>query len=262
MFTNKIKLVATDMDGTLLNSKKQLPSDFKPWVLSHPDIITIIASGRQYYALQRDLKEIKDHVIFIAENGSLVFENEKIIYQNTMKVEDVISTLRLVENIPLATPVLCGLNSAYLKETSDEEMRHATMYYERLSRVDDLYEVAKKETIVKFAIYIRKQMAEQAHVYFKDLEPSLQSVVSGVSWIDVANKGVNKGLALKAIMNRYNLNADQCMAFGDYFNDIEMLQQVKYSYATANAHQAVLNIAAYHTDSNDDEGVMKVLRKL
>ena len=44
-----IKLVAVDMDGTLLNSKKEMPEEFIPWVKSHPEIKTVIASGRQYY---------------------------------------------------------------------------------------------------------------------------------------------------------------------------------------------------------------------
>ncbi|MBQ6985849.1 MAG: HAD hydrolase family protein, partial [Oscillibacter sp.] len=46
-----IRLVATDMDGTLLNSRKELPPDFEAWVVSHPGIRVAIASGRQYYTL-------------------------------------------------------------------------------------------------------------------------------------------------------------------------------------------------------------------
>ena len=49
-----IKLVAVDMDGTLLNSKKEMPEEFILWVKSHPEIKTVIASGRQYYTLERD----------------------------------------------------------------------------------------------------------------------------------------------------------------------------------------------------------------
>ena len=64
-----IKLVAVDMDGTLLNSKKEMPEEFIPWVKSHPEIKTVIASGRQYYTLERDFLPIRDNLAFIAENG-------------------------------------------------------------------------------------------------------------------------------------------------------------------------------------------------
>lgn len=262
MSQEKIKLVATDMDGTLLNSQKKLPSDFKPWVLSHPNILTIIASGRQYYALERDFKDIKDHLIFIAENGSLVFQKNKIIYQNLMKKEDVISVLEKIKDVPLATPLLCGVNSAYMLESHDEEIFHATMYYEKLQQVNDLFEVAQKEKLVKLAIYFRNQMAEKSFSVFASLPSHIKAVVSGVSWIDVANADANKGRALREIQEQNHISFEESMAFGDYFNDVEMLQQVKYSYATSNAHPMIKSIVSYHTSSNDEDGVMKVLRTL
>lgn len=259
---NKIKLVATDMDGTLLDSKKRVPEDFIPWVIHHPDIKTIIASGRQFYALKRDFKKIEDSLIFISENGSLVFEKGKIIYQNLMKKEDVLSCLKTIEKIPFATPILCGVSSAYMKKTEEDELLSATMYYERLNQVDDLYSIAGKEEIVKLAIYFKEKRAEQSSSLFLSLNSKLKSVVSGVSWIDIANKDANKGAALEAIMNRYHIQKEESIVFGDYFNDVEMLKKVKYSFAMANAHPDVKKVAHYLTSSNDEDGVMKVLRQI
>lgn len=250
------------MDGTLLNSKKQIPQEFKSWVLLHPQIKTVISSGRQYYALERDFKDIKDSLLFIAENGSLVFEKGNILFKDLMTKEDLISSLKLIEQIPYATPILCGVNSAFMKSTEDEELYHATMYYERLKHVESLYETVEKEEIVKLAIYFSGQRAEASNQYFSSLKEGLKSVVSGVSWIDVANGHANKGVALKAIMEKYHFKKEECMAFGDYFNDVEMLQEVKYSFAMENAHPFIKNICLYHTSSNDEDGVMKVLRDI
>ena len=75
-----IKLIATDMDGTLLNNRKQLPPDFIPWVKAHPQLLTVIASGRQYYTLYRDFREIGDQLVFIADNGGFIFEKGRMIY--------------------------------------------------------------------------------------------------------------------------------------------------------------------------------------
>lgn len=258
-----IRLVATDMDGTLLDSHKRIPQDFPPFVQKHQgDIRFVIASGRQYYALKRDLESIADNLIFIAENGSLVFEKDEIIYQNVMDRKDVLFTLELLKDIPYATPLLCGFDSAYMEKTDDEEMYHATMYYERLKQVPDLKETARNTDIVKLAIYFRKQMAEKSKGCFAPLPKNLKAVVSGVSWVDVANADANKGSALQAIMNRFAIRKEESMAFGDYFNDVEMLEAVKYSYAMDNAHSYIKQICSYHTSSNDENGVMKVLRKL
>ena len=85
-----IKLVAVDMDGTLLNSKKEMPEEFIPWVKSHPEIKTVIASGRQYYTLERDFLPIRDNLAFIAENGGLVFEKGEIIFKDEIDKQDVL----------------------------------------------------------------------------------------------------------------------------------------------------------------------------
>ena len=84
-----IKLIATDMDGTLLNNRKQLPPDFIPWVKAHPQLLTVIASGRQYYTLYRDFREIGDQLVFIADNGGFIFEKGRMIYCNAMSRECV-----------------------------------------------------------------------------------------------------------------------------------------------------------------------------
>lgn len=85
-----IKLIALDMDGTLLDSKKRLPPDFMDWVKRHPDIKTVIASGRQYDTLARDFAAVRDQLLFVAENGGFVFEKGEIIYSNEMQKKDEI----------------------------------------------------------------------------------------------------------------------------------------------------------------------------
>ena len=75
-----IKLIALDMDGTLLDSNKKLPPGFTGWVKAHPCIKTVIASGRQYFTLAKDFAQISSQLIFAAENGGIVFEKGDILY--------------------------------------------------------------------------------------------------------------------------------------------------------------------------------------
>lgn len=76
-----IKLIAADMDGTLLNSQKELSPELYPLVeeLHEKGIKFAVASGRQYYNLVKNFESVKDKVTFICENGSIVFDQGKNI---------------------------------------------------------------------------------------------------------------------------------------------------------------------------------------
>lgn len=261
----KIKLVATDMDGTLLNSKKEVPGDFAEWVRRHPDIKTVIASGRQYYTLEKDFRDIRDELLFIAENGALVFDKGAVLYKNVMEERDVLDCIDLIEKIPCATAILCGTRSAYIAERAraDEDVRrNAAMYYERLRYVEKLRSIVGQDDIVKLAVYFRQRQAEGSLHYFGGLRPELLAVVSGESWIDVANRSADKGNAVTAIREKYGIAREECMAFGDYLNDLQLLQACGESYCMENGHEKLKEIAKHIAASNDEDGVMKVLRGL
>lgn len=257
-----IKLVALDMDGTLLDSNKQLPSDFMDWVKNHPDIKTVIASGRQYYTLVKDFIPIKDELVYVAENGGFVFEKDKIIYCNEMQKEDICKCLEMIEGLAGLTPIVCGANSAYMKRAKESILKEAEMYYTRLQIVEDLYEAALQDTIVKIAIFVDGKMAEPAMKHFEDIGEHLAAVLSGDSWIDISNRTVNKGIAVTAIQERYRIDRKDSMAFGDYLNDVDLLKSCEESYCMENGHPELKELAKHVTASNDDDGVMKVLWQL
>ena len=73
--------------------------------------------------------------------------------------------------------------------------------------------------------------------------------------------GVNKGEALRGVQRMLGIRPEECMAFGDYLNDCELLDAVGESYAMENAHPALKRIAKYIAPSNDEDGVMRVLRE-
>ena len=90
----------------------------------------------------------------------------------------------------------------------------------------------------------------------------MSAVVSGPDWVDLANASVSKGAALQGIQERYRIPPENCMGFGDYMNDFTLLQACEESYAMANACPELMAAAKYLTASNDDDGVMRVLRTL
>ena len=257
-----IKLIALDMDGTLLDSKKNLPPDFIPWVKSHPEIMTVIASGRQYHTLAKDFYLLKNELIFIAENGGLVLKNDEIIYKNEMKKEDIKTCLDIVVKHPDMTPVLCGVKSAYMPKAEPEIFKQVDMYYVNLEVVDNIYDCIEKDSIIKLAVNIKNFGAERSMPIFSGLEKHLKPVLSGDSWIDLSNASVNKGEAVKAILNKYGIDRKNAMSFGDYLNDYELIQACEESYCMENGHPDLKKIAKYTADTNDNDGVMKILRNL
>ena len=75
------------------------------------------------------------------------------------------------------------------------------------------------------------------------------------------NKGINKGSALSNICNRFGVGYNEVMAFGDYLNDVDMLNCAYYSFAMSNAHSSVKQVANFITGSNNDNSVMKEVTK-
>ena len=257
-----IKLIALDMDGTLLDSKKRLPPDFMDWVKRHPDIKTVIASGRQYDTLARDFAAVRDQLLFVAENGGFVFEKGEIIYSNEMQKKDVRRCLEWVSDIEGLTPIACGAKSAYMKPAKDFICREAGIYYTRLQMTDDVCGAALEDNIVKIAVYVEEKRAEQAMRHFAQFGEHLSVVLSGDSWIDLSNRTVNKGVAVAAIQKRYGIAREESMAFGDYLNDVGLFKSCGESYCMENGHPDLRAMAKYVTSSNDEDGVMNVLRRI
>lgn len=257
-----IRLVALDMDGTLLDSNKNLPPDFMDWVKTHPAIKTVIASGRQYYTLVKDFIPIQDQLIYVAENGGIVFEQDNVIYLNEMQKTDIKNCLDIIDRISGTTPVICGAKSAYMRPAEKHILREIEMYYDHLQQTPDLYEAALQDIVVKIAIFVDQKMAESAMEHFTDVAGHLSTVLSGDSWIDIANQTVNKGVAVAAIQQKYDISPEESMAFGDYLNDTELLQACTESYCMANGHPGLKALAKHIADSNDNNGVMKILQQI
>lgn len=256
-----IKLAAFDMDGTLLDSNKKLPPDFINWVKRHPEIRTVIASGRQYDRLVKDFLSVKDSMIFVAENGGFVYKKGKIIYSNEMQKRDIARCLKLIAGIEGMTPVLCGAEAAYMVQAEEKILHEVKMYYAQLQQVEDLYEAALQDCIVKIAIFVDGKMAESAMENFLEINDNLAAVLSGDSWIDISNRTANKGAAIAAIQKMYGIAREESMAFGDYLNDAQMLQCCEESYCMENGHPDLKVLAKHIAASNDNNGVMNVLQQ-
>ena len=86
--------------------------------------------------------------------------------------------------------------------------------------------------------------------------------LSGHEWVDIMNLTVNKGEAIRLIQKKYDISYEETMAFGDYLNDYEMMKSCYYSYAMKNAHEDLKEICRFEAPSNDENGVIKTIKKI
>ncbi len=262
MLMSKIRLVALDMDGTLLNSRKQPPADFAQWVSTHPGITAVLASGRQYETLRRQFPDVWDKMGYIADNGSFVFYKGQMIFSNEMDHDGVRQCLQAFEAIGGCHVVLCGKESAFMRPDRDDAFSNISMYYKSLKVTPDPENEIEDGCIGKIAILVDDHRAEEVYGQLPPLHPDFKVMLSGTEWLDVSNATVGKGSGVEALQKALGITKDESMAFGDYLNDCELLAAVTESYAMGNAHPELKAQAKHIADTNDNDGVMKILRQL
>ncbi len=250
------------MDGTLLNSKHEVSSRFFEIfsALKQKNIKFVAASGRQYHSIVDKLNPIKEDILVIAENGALVKEREQELLVTPIQQGLKDELLEIIDGINGAHAMLCGKYNAYFDERSASFLGDLKEYYSNYEIHKDLGRVT--DEIIKIAVY-HNQNAEK-HIYpaLRDLEHMIKVKVSGLYWVDLNHSNAHKGYALDKLMADYGLSSQEVMVFGDYNNDLEMLELSDYSFAMANAHPNVKKVAKYQTDSNDNFGVEQILEQL
>lgn len=250
------------MDGTLLNSAGQLDPDFFALYeqLKQQSILFAAASGRQYYSLLETFAPLKDEMMFIAENGTLVMHQGKELYSRTIEKSEITEIIKQAREIEGCHIVLCGKKSAYIETQDATAIAEISKYYHRRQSVNDLLSV--DDEFIKVALCHFD--GTKAHIY-PSINPAFgdshKVVVSAKCWLDVMHSKASKGDAIAFLQDKLNFTYEQTMSFGDYFNDIEMLEASYYSYAVENAHEEVKGYARFSAPSNDDSGVVQVIKE-
>ena len=258
----KIKFVATDMDGTLLNSKKEIHEEFYEVFreMREKDIIFAAASGRQYYSLLETFDNIKDDMMFIAENGTFVVYKGKEIVTNSLDRDLAMELINIGRKIDESYVVLCGKNSAYIESDDDRLVNEVSKYYKRYKIVDDITTI--NDEILKVTICDFRGSEENSNNYFVEYRDKAQVTVSGDIWLDITAKNINKGVAIKELQELLGINYEETVVFGDYLNDLEMMESGYYSYAMKNAHDDLKKVARFIAKSNDENGVVEAIKEL
>ena len=261
-----VKLVAVDMDGTFARSDYTYDIPRFKAILDRMKEVGcqfVVASGNQYYQLRSLFPNYYNELSFVAENGAFVKDKEDLVFSADISRKAIVTTLQLLKKYPDVKNVMCGLDSAYCERgtVSDEFFELTSKYYHRLKWVDDFSLVNDK--ILKFAPTVPEEKTDEYCEIFRDnLKGLLIPTSSGHGSVDLIVPNCHKASGLKRLVQRWNITSDQCVAFGDGNNDLEMLSYCGKGYAMDNAPDNVKKIADYVCPSNDDDGVLVILDQL
>ena len=263
MKLSQVKMVVTDMDGTLLNSKNEVSTQFFELYesLKSHQVHFVAASGRQYSSIEDKLSAISDEITIVAENGSYIKQGNTELGTTLISPEHVKLLIPVVREAKGLYTVLCGKKSAYIEQNETQFKNILQEYYTKFDVVHDLMNLPEDD-FFKVAIYHFESSENFIYPVVKHLEDILQIKVSGNNWVDIANPKANKGEAVQLLQQKFGITKEETMVFGDFNNDLEMIDQAFFSYAMANAHDNVKQAARFHTSSNNESGVEVILQEL
>lgn len=261
-----MKLVAVDVDGTFVRGDYSYDIPRFQRILQQMKMTGcrfVVASGNQYYQLRDLFPGYYDELSFVAENGAFVKDRTEIVYAANVPKETVHFVIDLCREYPEIQTILCGIDSAYCQRgtVSEDFFNFETLYYHRFKWVDDFKKVP--DQILKFALAVPEEKTPYYYdMLWERLEGKMEPTTSGHGSIDLILPGCHKASGLKRLVERWGITPEQCAAFGDGGNDIEMLKYCGQSYAMDNAPDHVKAAAKHVCPSNEEDGVLAALESL
>ena len=259
-----IKLIASDIDGTLVQEgTHELNPELLDVILKlrAKGIQFAAASGRQWISIERLFDPIKEKIFYISDNGAYVGCHGRNLFLNTIERAEAMELIEAMKKIPGVEVMVGSADTAYM-DTKDQELLDWMIngYKFRIQQVEDVREIT--DDIIKVTAYRKSAIEESTRELCKQFGDRFKMSIAGDVWLDCMAKGVNKGAAIRVMQEELGILPEETMAFGDQCNDIEMMKQAYYSFAVNNAKPEVKEAARFRADSNDQDGVLKILKLL
>ena len=266
-----IKLIAIDIDGTLLNSKKELLEEtkqyFKNFHNKNTETLLALCTGRPETGIRpylKDLGYLEENHYIISQNGASIYES-----QTGKRVMDAfVDSTAIQKWIELGkkhgiSVMGAGVDYYYSFDEDPTEWMEfdVKLVSGKLKRIPikeslniDFYKIllmGDEEQLNEFETIIPKEWRNEFYV-----------VRSQKYLVEVLKKGVNKAFGLEKLAAALNIKPSEIAAIGDAANDIEMLEYAGLAIAMGNASEEVKAIADIVTDTNENNGVIKAIDKL
>ena len=285
------QLIAIDLDGTLLNSYGVVTDRTKQTIKKCIDkgIEIVLASGRPNDSIEAIAKEIGAEHYFIAGNGALIYDikKQKVIYEKYMSKEKVLEIIKLCEQNSISYNVYTD------KTILATALKYNVLYYHKenlkkeeskkthINIVDDMYTYVKQmqeEKFLKITIcdtnsnvfnaIIRKMkqikgidILEVSNMSRKIIKQGTEDVPIEYYYTEISLQEVDKYNALQFLQKKLNIKNEETIAIGDNMNDKKMIQKAGMGIAMKQSCPAIIEVADYVTEGNNEDGVAKALEK-
>lgn len=260
---SKIKLIASDMDGTLLDENGQVPPETFDLILALRErgVRFVASSGRRYDRLCDFFSPVKDRMDFVASNGAQVFADgvqiDREVYSH-LAIRRLAKTVAMFPNMHLA---LFDRTKSYLLDDEDKFVREVD---KDLPNVERIYELPSPQvSIIKASIFCDDgNVMDNAYVLQRELGGLFTFAPSGSSYIDAMQPGISKASGIAQVMEYHGIDASEVMAFGDAMNDYEIIRFVGTGCAMANGRPALRAVADRVIGCNIEHAVQSEMRRV
>lgn len=260
-----VKLIASDLDGTLLpEGTKDINPEFYDVVraLKAKGIIFVAVSGREFDTIKTVMNPVMDDIYCISNNGARIMEYGK---KELLKLSidwditcDIIKYLRTLDNVFYAINTSKGT----IVDKKDQEILDLLTngYGMNFIMVDDV--LAEEVDDLKISVYVRGDAGEAA-IPMKELFGDVTHVTAaGAHWVDFIHSDADKGCTLNKLINELGIKKEECWSFGDNYNDITLLEAAGTSFAAPGAVDQVIETADVALGGTLWEAVINQLKTL
>lgn len=272
-----MNLYVSDLDGTLLNSKKQLSKESAEVINSLIKIglnFTIATARSSVELTERALSQLDLRLPIILNNGACIYElnKRKYILANFIEKRKVNDIVRLCSQLELLPTIYSISNSGQGKvyytgianKCQDKYIRDSLLEGDKRFVLAENFSMCKDENIVTIQVNVEEKHVQSVYKFLKDKANALvhyheDSYVKGYYWIDIVDEKATKKFAIEYL--KKSMNAEKVICFGDNLNDYSMFEISDYKYAVNNACEEIKKFATKVIDSNNDDGVAKFLKQ-
>lgn len=258
------RIVFSDIDGTLLNEQHQMTPLTRQAILDlQPDIPFVIVSARSPSGIYPILKEYQFHCPIIAYSGALILDDKRnIIYEKAMKLNDVKAIINYIEkqNYDLSWN-LYAYDQWFVKDKNDPRIIQEEQIVKASSLEIDLF-TCDISCVHKILCICHPQSLEMIERDLKAQFPDCTIMKSSDHLLEIMSEGISKGNAVERMCQLWSIDLKDAIAFGDQYNDLDMLQRVGYGYAMGNAPDEIKKAVGRVTDDCNHDGIYKILRQL
>ena len=267
-----VKMIATDMDGTLLDGQGQLDLPRLATILDEldkRDIRFVVATGNEIPRMRLLLGDLVERMTLVVANGARIFEKNRLSMSSFWEpglIRDALDyfsgrerELQLVVTSEIGGFVQEGTEFPLIEKVMTKEM--AQLFYKRMNFLPSLQDYPFDKVLKMSMMVEEAAAAEHARLINQHFAGRLSAVASGYGAIDILQDGMHKAWGLQQLMAKWQIQSSEIMAFGDSENDIEMLELAGISYAMENGDERVKKIADYLAPANTEAGVLQILEQ-